>query len=168
MEDPFADHDVRVDSLDVTGDERFARLLELPRGLVDWRSLSAADAYAAWAALRDWILWLRREFAFDHRVVPPCWYRHPALVSVISALHDHWRAAYDPLNSLLGPSDWHRAFVQLEPRLREWASRTGCTASMHRADVVADYPDDSAEWEAHVAADVAARTAGEAAGSDDD
>ncbi len=138
-------------------DARLQAMLAAAAGPVDWRGVSSADAKAAWAALRAWVEWFRREFVFDHRVVPPCWYRHSALVSVLAALHDHWRSAYDSLNTPAASSDWHRSLLQLEQRLRDWASRTGCTVGTHRPDVVAEYPDDSAEWAAHVAADVAAR-----------
>ncbi len=132
-------------------------LLAAASGPVDWRGVSSADAKAAWTALRPWVEWFRREYSFDHRVVPPCWYRHSALVSVLSALHDQWRSAYDPLNTPAASSEWHRGLIPLEQRLRDWASRTGCTASAHRPDVVAQYPDGGDEWAAHVAADVAAR-----------
>jgi sugar lactone lactonase YvrE len=55
--------------------------------------------------------------------------------SDISALRDHWRAAFDPLNSPTATSEWHRVLAQPEPRLREWGARTGCTPAMHRPDV---------------------------------
>ncbi len=119
--------------------------------------VESSDARQRWHELREWVDWFRAEFAFDHRVVPPCWYRHRALVSVLSALRDHWLAAYDPLNTPIGASDWHRALWQMEQRLREWASRTGCTTGEHRRDVLAEYPDDAEIWEAHVASDIAAR-----------
>ena len=137
---------------------------DLPRcspaatGPVEWRGVSADDAPAAWAALRDWVDWFRQEFAFDHRLVPPCWYQHRAMVSVLSALHGHWICAYDSLNAASGASEWHRALVQLEPRLREWAARTGCTVGAHRPDVIVNYPDNPAAWNAHIEADVAEAT----------
>lgn len=163
-------------------DAQLAALLAAADGPVNWRNVASANASDRWSELRDWVGWFRSELAFDHRVVPPCWYRHPALVSLLSALRDHWQAAYDESGSLVGPSDWHRALAQLEPRLREWASRTGCTAGAHRPDVTAPYPDDADAWRAHVEHDVAARAERErgdgassgatrrmeAAGSDDD
>jgi hypothetical protein len=90
-----------------------------------------------------------------------------ALVSVLSALHDRWRHAYDPLNPLPGPSDWHQTSLQLEPRLREGASRTGCTVAVHRSDIVLHYPDDKAEWTSHVESDITARAEHEAAKDED-
>ncbi len=142
-------------------------LLAATSGPVSWRGLSSVEAKAAWARLRDWVEWFRQEFGFDHRVVPPCWYRHSALVSVLSALHDHWRSAYEPLATSAASSEWHRGLLPLEQRLRDWASRTGCTVGAHRPDVVAVYPDDKAEWAAHVAADVQARAQRERAAPTD-
>lgn len=144
-------------------DARLDAMLGAASGPLNWRAVGSADARARWRALREWVCWFRVEFGFDHRVVPPCWYRHPALVNLLSALRDHWLYAYDPMNTALAASDWHRALIVIEQRLRDWASRTGCTVGMHRPDVLADYPDDSAEWEQHVAADVAARKARESA-----
>ena len=139
-------------------DARLEALLAAATGPVNWRDLPAEQAETKWTALREWVVWFRREFAFDHRVVAPCWYLHPALVSVLSALRDHWVCCYDPLNSPAGAADWHRSFAQLEPRLREWAARTGCTLGAHRAEVVAEYPNDTAAWQEHVAGDVEARS----------
>ena len=140
-------------------DERLEALLAAATGPVNWREVGSDEARERWVALRGWVEWFRLEFGFDHRVVPPCWYRHPALVSVLSALRDHWVCAYDPLNTPIGAADWHRSLMQLEVRLRDWASRTGCTVSEHRPDVAAVYPDDTQAWEAHVDEDVAARAA---------
>lgn len=82
--------------------------------------LSPEPAAEQWRTLRAWVSWLRTRFAFDHRVIPPCWYRHDALVELLSALHDHWWPAYEPLNSPTAASKWHRVLAQLEPRLREF------------------------------------------------
>ena len=138
-------------------DRALTELLLRTRGPLDWRTLPAPDAATAWGELRDWVGWLRSEFGFDHRVVPPCWYRHRALVSVLSALHDHWLAAYDPMGSLFGPGEWHRGLIQLEARLRDWASRTACSLGEHREDMATAYPPDDDAWRAHLADDVAAR-----------
>ncbi|MGH3495678.1 MAG: hypothetical protein ACRDQ1_20950, partial [Sciscionella sp.] len=113
-------------------DARLDELLAAATGPLNWRTLQADDARAQWVQLREWVDWFRVEFGFDHRVVPPCWYRHRALVSVLSALRDHWVCAYDPLNTPDGASDWLRALMSLETLQREWAARTGCTVTVHR------------------------------------
>jgi hypothetical protein len=146
-------------------DGHLEAMLTAASGPLCWNSVKSADARQQWLALREWVEWFRLTFVFDHRVVPPCWYRHSALVEVLSALRDHWVCAYGPLNPALGASDWHRALIQFEPRLRDWAARTGCTAGVHRMDVVAEYPDDADAWERHITADVAARARREATGN---
>jgi hypothetical protein len=145
-------------------DGHLEAMLTAASGPLYWSSVKSTEARQQWSALREWVEWFRLTFAFDHRVVPPCWYRHLALVEVLSALRDHWVCAYGPLNPALGASDWHRALMQLEPRLRDWAARTGCTAGVHRMDVVAVYPDVADAWEQHVTADVAARARREGGG----
>ena len=150
------------DGVNATGDggaddAALAEMLRGAGGPTSWRAISAHAAPGHWRDLRDWVEWFRVEFGLDHRVVPPCWYLHRALVNVLSALRDHWLSAYDPMGSPLGPADWHRGLMPLEMRLREWASRTGCTIGEHRADVSMVYPPDDEVWAAHVAADVAAR-----------
>lgn len=146
-------------------DARLEAMLGTTSGPLNWRAVTARDAGQRWTALRNWVDWFRAEFGYDHRVVPPCWYRHRALVNLLSALRDHWLYAYDPMNTAVAASDWHRALIMLEQRLRDWAARTGCTAGNHRPDVLADYPDDTTEWEQHVRADTAARQARERAKS---
>ncbi len=138
-------------------EDRLDALLGRAAGPVNWRALPPDRAAEQWRMLRAWVSWFRTTFAFDHRVVPPCWYRHAALVEVLSALRDHWLAAYDPLNSPTAASEWHRVFAQLEPRLREWAARTGCTPSEHRPDVAQQYPEHREQWERHLRDDVARR-----------
>jgi hypothetical protein len=139
-------------------EDRLDALLGRATGPVMWDALSGEDAAAQWQALRSWVSWFRTTFAVDHRVVPPCWYRHDAVVELLSALRDHWRAAYDPLNSPTAASEWHRVLAQLEPRLREWAARTGCTPTEHRPDARQAYPDDEAAWADHVREDLARRS----------
>jgi hypothetical protein len=138
-------------------DARLAALLGAASGPLNWHALRSVDAADCWEDLRAWVDWFRGEYGFDHRVVPPCWYRHSALVSVLSALRDRWLCAYDPLNTPVGSSDWHVTLMQLEPRLRDWASRTGCTVAAHRDAAVAEYPADTEVWKTHVVSDVDAR-----------
>ena len=101
-------------------EDRLDALLGRAAGPVMWDALSPEPAAEQWRTLRAWVSWLRTRFAFDHRVIPPCWYRHDALVELLSALHDHWWPAYEPLNSPTAASKWHRVLAQLEPRLREF------------------------------------------------
>jgi hypothetical protein len=121
-------------------------------GPIDWSRTDPAVPSEEWDELRNWVQWLVNRYALDCRVVPPCWYLHPSVVDVLSALRDHHRSSFDLLGLTTGPADWHLAFRHLESRLREWASRTGCARDAHRPDVPPEWPDDTSCWATHLAA----------------
>jgi hypothetical protein len=142
---------------DDTSGDRFDAFLGRGSGPTNWRAVPAERAVEQWRLLHRWVCWFRDRFGYDYRVVPPCWYLHPAQVELLSALRDHWLSAYDPLNSPTAASEWHRVLAQLEPRLREWAARTGCTTREHRPDPTASVIDDAARWETHLREDTVHR-----------
>jgi len=129
----------------------------------DWRTVPVDSAAEAWGELREWVEWLKDRYVLDHRVVPPCWYLHGALVDLLTALRDHHEHAFSELQPATAASEWHRVFRDLEPRLRDWASRTGCTRDEHRSDVTAGWPDDDARWRRHVREDEQHRSTAEQA-----
>lgn len=94
--------------------------------LVDWRTLSDADALAAWNSLREWVEWFSVRYRIPVSLVPGCWYRHGRLVEELSALHGAHTAAFDPLDSGLGPIGWHERLDLALPRLRH-AYYGGCS-----------------------------------------
>jgi hypothetical protein len=124
---------------------------------LDWRTVPAEDAEQAWHDLREWVDWFTDRYRLDHRVVPPCWYLHGALVDLLSALRDRHRMDFQAFAPPSGPCEWHALFQTLEPRLRDWAARTGCTRDAHRDDLPLRWPEDSDRWTAHLAADRAER-----------
>ncbi|HET6911616.1 MAG TPA: hypothetical protein VFH54_19995 [Mycobacteriales bacterium] len=129
----------------------------------DWRTLPAETAAEAWDELREWVHWFKDRYALDHRVVPPCWYLHGALVDVLTALRDHHAHAFSDVQPATAASEWHRVFRDLEPRLRDWASRTGCTRTEHREDATTQWPDDDTRWRDHLNQDEQQRAAAEQA-----
>src|SRR3954468_14353609 len=130
---------------------------------MDWRHVPSPEAVEAWAELRKWVEWLKDRYVLEHRVVPPCWYLHGALVDLLTALRDHHEYAFGELQPATAAAEWHRVFRDLEPRLRDWASRTGCTRDQHRPDVTVGWPDDAARWKTHVVEDERRRLAAERA-----
>ena len=124
---------------------------------LDWATVPASEAEHRWRELRDWISWLKDRYALDHRVVPPCWYLHGPLVDLLSALRDHHREHFNRYATPSAAAEWHVAFRNLEPRLREWAARTGCSRELHRPDLIIGWPDDTERWRAHIAADARER-----------
>lgn len=136
-------------------------LLRAVSAPTDWRAVSDQEAAELWPALRGWVEWFKDRFALDHRVVPPCWYLHGALVDLLTALRDHHEYAFTDVQPATAASEWQRVFRDLEPRLRDWASRTGCTRDVHRPDVTMEWADDTVRWEQHVRGDEQMRRAGQ-------
>jgi hypothetical protein len=90
-----------------------------PAPVVDWRTLSDADAPAAWNALREWVEWFTVRYNIPELMVPgACWYKHGALVDELSALHAAHVVAFDPSDTGHGPIKWHEQLNAALPRLR--------------------------------------------------
>lgn len=98
-------------------------------------------------------------FAVDTRTIPPCWYRHNAMVEALAALRDHERGSYGDSTAKTTGVDWLRAVRDIESFLRESASRTGCTAAEHRPDARARWSVDESEWAEFIGHDEAQRSA---------
>jgi hypothetical protein len=113
-----------------------------------WPSLPAADLAEEWAELRKWVEQFVDRFNLGIDRVPPCWYRHNALVEALSALRDHETASYAQTGSPTGPTDWFRAFRETEARLIEWSARTGCDARQHRPEQPREWRTDHEQWAA--------------------
>lgn len=99
--------------------------------------------------LRSWVEWFAATYVLDPRAVPACWFLHESIAELLDALRAYHGYCHDRLASPTGPVDWHRVFRDLEPRLREWVSRTGCTPGAHRPDPVRHVDVDELAWERH-------------------
>ena len=53
---------------------------------VCWPVIDGEAAYVAWSGLDTWVRWCARRYALDQRTIPPCWWRHGALVEELTAL----------------------------------------------------------------------------------
>lgn len=126
--DPDAELDALVDLM----------LGQLPKP-VDWRRIPAHAAAVEWAALDTWVRWLTTRYALDHRELPPCWFRHAAMVEELSALRTAHASALHPTQPATGPLDWHQSFGFARLRMRDWVARTGCKPGGHRGDTPAEW-----------------------------
>jgi hypothetical protein len=126
---------------------------------IHWPSLLATESRAQWEDLRAWVEQFVDRFTIDTRTIPPCWYRHNAMVETLAALRDHERGSYGESTSKTAAVEWLRAVRDIESLLRELASRTGCTAAEHRPGARARWPVDEGDWAAYIADDEAQRTA---------
>ncbi len=104
-----------------------------------------------WPTLREWVEELVERFAhLDHTVIPVCWWRHNSHIEALQALKDHERVSYADSANGTAAVEWHRAFLVIETRLREWTGWSGC-ASGHKDPIRQRRDIDEAEWEEHVA-----------------
>jgi hypothetical protein len=116
--------------------------------VVNWRHLADEDAPRAWERLRAWVEWFTVRYDIPISTVPVCWWRHPALVEELSALHTAHQAAFDQSDAGFGPIGWHERLAAAIPRLgRAYAG--GCTRghSPHKPRSWDDVTDEQ-EWTA--------------------
>jgi hypothetical protein len=122
-------------------------------GPLHWPKVPAADAGEAWEELRHWVEHLLERFShLDHHAIPSCWWRHNGHVEALAALRDHERMCYSETSPPTAAVEWHRAFRDVESRLREWTSTLSCGAT-HDPRPRPTRPTDANEWCAFLAAD---------------
>jgi hypothetical protein len=117
---------------------------------VCWRTLPADSAAEEWQTLRDWVGWLVDRYSLDHRVVPPCWYQHGALVEELSALHSLWQACFTRGAAASEPAAFHEHLALGLARLREWSARRACKPGLHRDEQPPLWPDTDPDFHAHL------------------
>jgi hypothetical protein len=127
-------------------------------GPMHWPSLSADEAARGWPDLRSWVERLMARFPnLDHHVIPRCWFLHNAHVEVLAALRDQERVNYGETAPGTAGVDFHRAFRDVENRLREWTAQLACGAT-HEARARQRQPTPSGEWDAFIEEDVERRS----------
>jgi hypothetical protein len=127
-------------------------------GPIHWPDLSAEEAAQEWPALRTWVERLTARFShLDHHVIPRCWFLHNGHVETLSALRDQERVNYGETAPGTAGVDWHRAFRDVEARLREWTAQLPCGAT-HEPRTRQAHPTTSGQWDAFVKADVECRS----------
>ena len=101
---------------------------------VCWPALNDDEFRSHSETLTHWLAWLQGRYALDHRVLPPCWAEHGALVEELSALSTAWGVAFAVASGPELPLRWHAEFASARHRLTEWVARSGCRPGEHRAD----------------------------------
>ncbi|NEN07652.1 hypothetical protein G3T36_17490 [Diaminobutyricibacter tongyongensis] len=88
--------------------------------VINWRALTKDEAPEIWTELGEWVDWFIRRYNLPTRKIPPCWYKHGALVEELSALHAAWLVSFDNLDAGYGPIGWHERLAVAIPRLAGW------------------------------------------------
>lgn len=92
----------------------------------------------------------------DHHIIPRCWFRHNGHVEALVALRDHERVDFDDDVPGTAAVDWHRAFRDIEARLREWTGQLACGAT-HEPRAPQPRLLDPDDWDRFVMEDVRRR-----------
>ena len=128
-------------------------------GPIHWPDLAADEAAREWPALRSWVERLIERFThLDHHVIPRCWFLHNGHVEALAALRDQEWVNYGETALGTAGVDWHRAFRDVEGRLREWTGQLACGA-VHEVRTHQVRSSDSVEWDKLVNDDVSSRDA---------
>lgn len=126
-------------------------------GPLYWPTVTSVEAARAWDDLRTWVEELVVRFAhLDHHVIPRCWFRHNGHVEALVALRDYEHVAYGESAPGTAAVDWHRAFRDIEARLREWTGQLACGAT-HEHRAPRGRFDETDEWEKFVSENVRRR-----------
>ena len=126
-------------------------------GPIHWPDLSAHEAALEWSALRTWVERLMARFShLDQYVIPSCWFLHNGHVEALSALRDQERINYGETAPGTAGVEWHRAFRDIEARLREWTGQLPCGAT-HEVRTQHIRSLDTDEWDRFVNDDVTRR-----------
>jgi hypothetical protein len=127
-------------------------------GPIHWPDLSADEAAREWAQLRAWVERLMARFShLDHHVIPRCWFLHNGHVEALAALRDQERVNYGETAPGTAAVDWHRAFRDIEARLREWSAQIACGAT-HEPRTRQAHVTTSGQWDAFIEEDVECRS----------
>ncbi|MEV4775963.1 hypothetical protein LTA6_001893 [Microbacterium sp. LTA6] len=145
-EPPDLDDLLAAELSDFEPDIRHASSVPLGAHVVNWRTLTDADAREAWDELRAWVEWFSLRYRVSESVVPACWFKHGQLVEELSALHIAHTAAFDPSDAGFGPIGWHERLSLAIPRMNR-AYSGGC-ARGHDAATPRSWVIDEQEWTA--------------------
>jgi len=89
----------------------------------------------------------------DHHVIPRCWFLHNGHVEALVALRDQERVNYGETAPGTAGVDWHRAFRDIEARLREWTGLLACGAA-HEVRTHQTRSLDADQWDHFVTSDM--------------
>jgi hypothetical protein len=86
------------------------------------------------------------------RKAPGLWWRHDEYVEALQALRDHERVSFGASAPGTGAVEWHRAFRDIEGRLREWTRELRCGRE-HLPQQTAIPEPEPDDWRSFVVAD---------------
>lgn len=99
---------------------------------VNWWKLDVEERAETLEVLQKWVPQLVRSYGLKDSVVPPCWWKHEALVQELLALFQYRNQQQVlPVSPPSAMLDFHYQFDIARRRLAEWTGMTGCNSAEH-------------------------------------
>lgn len=119
---------------------------------VNWWRLDAQERAETLGVLFEWVPELVRRYGLRDSEIPPCWFRHEAMVQELLALFQYRnQQQFTPGANPGAANDFHYQFQLFLQRMRSWAGTTGCRTGEHNPTVLQAWADpansSSAVWQ---------------------
>lgn len=112
-------------------------MIAAPIAPIDWWRLDSAERVETLRTLSIFVPELVRRYALNDQVIPPCWYRHEALIQELLALYQFRNQnQFLPIAPPVAPKEFHYELQLVITRLRGWVATTGCNMAEHHEDRV--------------------------------
>lgn len=99
---------------------------------INWWKLDSTERAETLTVLAEWVPELVRRYGVTDQYVPPCWFRHEALVQELLALYQYRnQQQFLPVAPPSAPLDFHYQFQLALTRLRMWVGVSGCNGAEH-------------------------------------
>ncbi|SNS54017.1 hypothetical protein SAMN06309944_0710 [Micrococcales bacterium KH10] len=100
--------------------------------IFNWRTATHDLITEQLTPIRAFTEWLITVFDITEGEIPPCWYRHRALIIELWALMNAHTAYHNPLDEGAGPLTWLEHLAPARERLRSATQSRGCTHTEHK------------------------------------
>lgn len=104
---------------------------------INWWKLDAEERTETLQVLFEWVPELVRRYGLRDSTLPPCWYKHEAMIQELLALFQlRNQQMFLPIAPPSAPSDFHYQFQLFQGRMLTWNHMSGCNGSEHNDTVV--------------------------------
>ncbi|WP_282827664.1 hypothetical protein [Gulosibacter sediminis] len=123
---PELDPDLEgADTVDFSDRSQLDELLP-PAGAIRWEELTGEERAATWERLRVFVEWWTDRYSISAKTLPPCWFRHSAIVEELTALMSARTASFSEADQGLGPIGWHERAALVRQRIETTHYRGEC------------------------------------------
>lgn len=118
---------------------------------INWWRLDAEERVETMTVLTEWVPELVRRYGLQDAIIPPCWFRHEAMIQELLALFQYRnQLQFLPAAPPGAPLDFHYQLQLVMQRMRSWTGMTGCNGGEHEPTRVQSWADpqmvNGAKW----------------------